>query len=99
MASNSITSNFVWKLAERILARGIEFIVAIAIARMLAPEDYGIIAMVLVFIVLADVFVTSGFSSALIQKKDANETDFSTVFYCSLALSFIIYGLIYIYSN
>lgn len=96
MASNSITSNFVWKLAERILARGIEFIVSIAIARMLAPEDYGIIAMVLVFIVLADVFVTSGFSSALIQKKDANETDFSTVFYCSLALSFIIYGLIYI---
>ena len=84
MASNSITSNFVWKLAERILARGIEFIVSIAIARMLAPEDYGIIAMVLVFIVLADVFVTSGFSSALIQKKDADDLDFSTIYYFNM---------------
>lgn len=96
MSSNqSIASNFAWKLSERVFARGIEFVVSIVIARLLSPEDYGIIAMVLVFIVLADVFVTSGFSSALIQKKDANETDFSTVFYCSLLLSVIIYFVIY----
>ena len=50
MASNTITSNFAWKLAERILARGIEFIVSIVVARLLAPDDYGVIAIVLVFI-------------------------------------------------
>ncbi len=95
MNNQSITSNFAWKLAERLLARGIEFFVSIIIARILTPKDYGIVAIVLVFIVLADVFVTSGFSSALIQKKDANETDFSTVFYCSLIISLVIYLIIY----
>lgn len=96
MASNTITSNFAWKLAERILARGIEFIVSIVVARLLAPDDYGVIAIVLVFISLADVFVFTGFTSALIQNKDSDETDFSTMFYCSLIMSAVLYAVIYV---
>ena len=91
MSNTGIKSNFAWKLAERLFARGIEFVVSIIIARILSPEDYGIVAMVLVFITIADVFVTTCFSSALIQNKDADDTDFSTVFYCSTLVSLIIY--------
>lgn len=88
---NQVFSGLFWKFAERILAQGISFIVSIVLARLLLPEAYGIVAMVMVFINIANVFVTGGFSSALIQKHDANETDFSTIFYCSLTIACVIY--------
>lgn len=94
--SKQIVSNFVWKFSERIFARGIEFGISVVLARLLSPDDFGVISMVLVFITLADVFVSSGFSTALIQKKNANETDFSTMFYCSLASSVIVYSVIFL---
>lgn len=93
--SNSITGGFVWKLAERFLSQGITFLVSLVLARLLSPDDYGIISIILVFITFADVFVVNGFSSALIQKKDADELDFSTIFYCSLAVSIGIYIILF----
>ena len=66
---NKVLSGLIWKFGERILAQGVSFIVSVILARMLTPDEYGIIAMVLVFISLADVFVNSGFATALIQKK------------------------------
>ena len=90
---DKIFSGLFWKFAERILAQGISFVVSILLARLLAPEAYGIVAMVMVFINIANIFVTGGFSQALIQKKDADETDFSTIFHCSFVLSLLIYGI------
>ena len=66
-------------------------LISIFLARILNPSDYGIVSIVLIFITLANVFVTSGFSTALVQKKDASKVDFSTNFYCSLFVSIIIY--------
>lgn len=88
-------SGFIWMFSERLATQLVSFVVSVVLARLLSPSDYGIIAMVLVFITLANTFVTSGFATALIQKKDADETDFSTMFYCSLVCSFVLYGIIF----
>ena len=92
---NSILGGFFWKFCERFLNQGISFVVSMVLARMLLPEDYGTVAMVSVFINLASVFVNHGFATALIQKKDADHKDFSTMFFCSLACTLAIYGLLY----
>ena len=81
MKENKVISSMFWKFMERICAQLVSFLITILLARMLMPEDYGIVSMILVFITIADVFVTSGFSSSLIQKKDADEKDFSTMFF------------------
>ncbi len=90
-----IISSLFWKLMERGGTQGIQFIVQIVLARLLLPEEYGIIAIVMVFILLANVFVQSGFNTALIQKKDADEVDFSSVLYLSLAVAGVLYIIIY----
>lgn len=94
-SKNKVLAGLFWKFGERILAQGVSFVVSVVLARLLAPSDYGIIAMVLIFITIADVFVSSGFATALIQKKDSDATDFSTMFYCSLAVSIFIYLIVY----
>ncbi|WP_283574893.1 lipopolysaccharide biosynthesis protein [Limosilactobacillus ingluviei] len=88
-------SGFIWKFSERTMSQLVSFIVSIVLARILSPNDYGIVALVNVFIIIADVFVTSGFSSSLIQKKEATKTDFSTIFWCSLIFSIVIYSVIF----
>ena len=90
-----IFSGMMWKFLERILAQGVSFMVSVILARILMPEDYGLVALVMIFINLANVFVVGGFSTALIQKRDANDVDFSTNFYCSLALSVLIYAALF----
>lgn len=90
-----VLSSLIWKLLERTGTQGIQFIVQIVLARLLLPEQYGIIAIVTVFISIARAFVQSGFNTALIQKKDADEVDFSSVFYLSLVVAAILYAIIY----
>ena len=80
---------------ERGGTQGIQFFVSIILARLLSPEEYGIIAIIMVFILLANVFVESGFNTALIQKKDADEVDFSSVLYLSLGVATILYVVIF----
>lgn len=92
----AIFSGLFWKFGERILAQSVSFLVSVILARLLMPSDYGTVALVLVFINLANVFVTSGFSTALIQKKDATELDFSTNFYCSLGISCLVYFVMFL---
>ena len=91
----NVISNLFWKLLERGGTQGVQFLVQIVLARLLLPEDYGIIALVSVFIVIANVFVQSGFNSALIQKKKADEIDFSSIFFLSLFFAFILYLIIF----
>ena len=66
---NGVVSNLAWKFAERISAQVVTLVVSIVLARLLDPSHYGIVAMVTVFITIANVFVQDGFGSALIQKK------------------------------
>lgn len=91
-----VLSSLFWKLLERGGTQGIQFIVQIVLARLLAPEQFGTIAIVMVFIHLAQVFVQSGFNTALIQKKDADEEDFSSIFYLSLGIAGILYIVIFL---
>ena len=93
---SSTLTNLSWKFAERISSQMVSFVVSIVLARILAPSDYGAIAMVMIFVTLANVIVEGGFSSALIQKKDADKLDFSTVFYVSVFFSIILYAVLYI---
>lgn len=90
-----IISSLLWKLMERGGTQGIQFIVQIILARLLAPSDYGLIALIVIFITIANVFVQSGLNTALIQKKDATEVDFSSVFYLSLLLASLLYIILF----
>ena len=75
-----IISGLFWKFGERILAQGVSFCVSLVLARMLLPEQYGVVALVLVFINLANVFVTNGLGETLIQKPDAEQKIFQQCF-------------------
>jgi len=90
-----VTSGLFWTYAERILAQFITILVTIVLSRLISPDEYGLIAIVNVFITIANAFVINGFGNSLIQKKDSDDTDFSTVFYFSLAFSLGIYLLIF----
>ena len=72
-----VIESLFWKIMERGGTQGIQYIVQIILARLLLPEDYGIIALVVIFTSVASVFVQSGLNTALIQKKETDETDFS----------------------
>ena len=88
-------SGVLWKLSERVSGQIVSFIVSIILARRLLPEDYGIIALVSVFITICDKLVISGFATSLIQKKDADNLDFSTVFFFSVVMSLVLYTLLF----
>lgn len=92
---NKTVSGVLWKFGENGLNQIIQFVLSIVLARILLPEDYGLIALVTVFITLCDKLVVSGFATSLIQKKDADEKDFSTVFWFSLGVSLVLYAALY----
>lgn len=94
----NVVSNLIWRLAERSGAQLVSFIVSIILARILAPDVFGQVSLMLVFINIVNVFVDSGLGNALIQKKDADELDFSTVFYANICFCFILYFFVYILS-
>lgn len=89
--NNKVFSNFMWRFAERCGAQIVTFIVSVFLARILSPEDYGKIALITVFTVILQVFVDSGLGTALIQKKDADDLDFSSVFYFNLVICILLY--------
>ncbi len=95
---NKIVSGMLWRFGEKITAQLVSFVVSVVLARLLMPEDYGVVAIVNIFIVIAEIFVTSGLGTSLIQKKDADDIDFSTVFWCNLILSFILYVIVFLLS-
>lgn len=88
----------IWSAVERFASQGVEFIFGILIARLLLPEDYGVIAMLNIFLAISRTFIDSGFETALIRKADRTETDFSTVFYFNIAVSAICYLILWIAS-
>lgn len=90
-----ILTSFVWKILERAGNQGTQFVVTMVLARLLLPEDFGLVVMVTIFIMIASLLVESGFSEALIQKKDPDETDFSSVFYLNIIVAILLYGILY----
>lgn len=94
--SNKLIVNGVfWKFSERLVAQGVSFVVSLVLARLLMPEDYGAVAVVTIFIEIANVLLTSGLNTALIQKKEITQEETSTIFYCSLILSAVLYVVMF----
>ncbi len=84
-----------WGFVDNFVGTGITAVVSIILARLLSPEEFGLVGMIAIFISLGGSLMDSGFSGALIRKKDATEGDLSTVFYTNLVLSLIIYAILY----
>lgn len=93
---NKVAKGLFWKLLENGGAQGVQFVIAILLARLLTPAEYGVVGIIMIFITIANVFVQSGFSTALIQKRQADEVDFSSVCYFELAAALVMYGLLYL---
>ena len=95
---STIISSLFWKFLQSCGTSGISAIVGIILARLLLPEDYGVIALITVFIAVAQIFVTSGLNTALIQKKEVDDTDYSSVFFLSLIIAAVCYAILFITS-
>ena len=101
MAENikkKILSGFFWQALDRVGTQGLQFVIAVILARLLLPEMFGVIAIMSACIALCQVFMDSGFSTALIQKKDADELDYNSVFYINIAMALVIYGALFFLS-
>lgn len=96
ISNKSVLSNLIWRFLERSGAQIVTFIVSIVLARILDPKVYGTVALVTIVITLLQVFVDSGLGNSLIQKKNADDTDFSTVFYFNVAMCSTLYLVLFL---
>lgn len=94
----NIFSSLFWKLAERSGAQTIQIVVQLILARLLSPNEFGTMAIVLVFVNLSRVFVEGGFNVALIQKKDTDNLDYSSIYVLSLIIAFVLFLILYFVS-
>jgi teichuronic acid exporter len=93
---NKTVKSVYWSAIERFSVQAVQFFISIILARLVAPSEFGLIAMLSIFIAVAQVFVDSGFSSALVQKKNVTELDFCTIFYFSIFISILVYVILFI---
>ena len=96
MGNESVVKGFMWRFAERCGAQLVSFVVSIVLARILSPEYYGTSSLVTVFTAILQVFVDSGLGTALIQKKDADDLDFSSVFYFNFIVCLVLYAVMFL---
>ena len=85
-----------WSFVERFSVQGVTFALELIIARLVGPENFGLIAMLAIFMSVSQVFIDGGFSSALIQRQERSEADFSTVFYINIAISLVLYAALFV---
>lgn len=95
ISNSMVLTNLIWRFAERVGAKGVSLIVSIVLARLLTPKAYGNVALLSVFITIFAVFVDSGMGNALIQKQDANDDDFTTVFYFNIVWCVFLYIILF----
>lgn len=93
--NRSITHGFIWSLLERSSSKIVLFVLQLVLARILVPEDYGLCALLLIFVNIGTIIITSGFPSALIQKKDVSRLDYSSIFYLCLFSSLFFYIVLF----
>ena len=98
VSRQSVFSNMLWRFLERTGAQLVAFIVSIVLARILSVEEFGTIELVVVFINILNVFVDSGLGTSLVQKKDSDNIDFSTVFYTNVVFCIVLYILLFFVS-
>lgn len=100
MAEGSLKNKTVkgmgWSAVENVTRIGVTFVVSVILARLLSPEEYGLIGILTIFIAIFNAIVDSGFTNALIRKQDATDTDYSTVFYTNLVLSVILAAILFL---
>ena len=94
-SKQKVAGGLFWSYGERIMAQLVSLIVSIVLARLLDPENYGVISIVMIFITFCDAIVTGGFGNAIVQKKDADELDVNTMLCCSVATSILLYIIIF----
>lgn len=95
---NKALNGFIWKLSEKVGTQLLQIVLQIILARILLPSDYGLIAILSIFITISDVFITQGFSTGIIQKKVVDDLDCSSIFWANLLLSFILYLILFLIS-
>lgn len=88
-------SGVLWQFMQKFIGQLLSFVVTVILARLLTPDDYGVVALACMFNILVGIFVSGSMDSALIQKKDADELDYNTTFYSSLFMSFVVYAVVY----
>lgn len=87
-----------WSFIDNLANQGVSFIVGLVLANLLTPQEFGVIAIIMIFIAIANSIVDSGFSSALIRKRDCKSIDYNTVFYFNLLVSVVLYVILYFLS-
>ena len=87
---NKTIHGVLWSAIERFSLQGVQFLINIIMARLLLPSEYGLVAMLAIFLQISQVFIDSGFTNALIQRKNRTEVDYSTVFYFNIFSNFWI---------
>lgn len=92
---SSAVNGAIWTGVEKFSRQAVQFVIGIILARVLSPDDFGVIGMLAIFIAIAQTFTDSGLSSALIQKKDRTEVDCSTIFFFSIGVGVLFYLLLY----
>ncbi|MBE5756524.1 MAG: lipopolysaccharide biosynthesis protein [Clostridiales bacterium] len=95
VSSKTIYSSLLWNFLERILVEGIQLIISIVLARILLPEDYGILSLIVVFVSIATVFVETGFCSALIHKKEIDNNDINFIFTVNIIISILMCAILF----
>lgn len=103
MAEGSLKNKTVkgmgWSALENVTRMGVTFVVSIILARLLSPEEYGLIGILTIFIAIFNAIVDSGFTNALIRKQDTTDIDYSTVFYTNLVLSVVLATALFFCAN
>jgi len=92
-------NGIIWSFIDTFAGQGIQFIVGIVLARILSPREFGLIGMITIFIAISQSFIDSGFSTALIRKKDCTQHDYSTVFYFNLSIGIIMFFILFFGAN
>ena len=95
MKKHSIASGITWKLIERFSVQIMRFVLQIILARILDPEHYGSLTLMVIFTTLANVFIQKGFSASLVQNKDVTKEDYSSVFWVSMGIAAVSYCVIF----
>ncbi len=89
-------TGFLWQGLERLGSQGTQMLISILLARLLSPKEFGVIAIMMVFITIGYICIDGGFSMALVQKKDIDDQDCSAVFYLNIAMSMVFYLVVFI---
>ena len=98
MAEHKVSNAFIWKALERYCVMGIQFLLQLVLARILTPSDFGVVAILGIFIAFSNIIVQSGFATALVQKKEISRNEISAVFSFSLLIASGLYLILFIFA-